>query len=143
MIPGFLNRSLCPWQLGDGWRACLRALVSGLCLDGYSGGGNDRGKNLSLIPFRDVRTFGKYDIGCELIPLSANRNDQSVVFGIVSQCLSQVRNILRQIRLFHEGVSPDRSEQFVLCNQAVGVLSQEKQDVEGFRGQGDKRFFAV
>jgi len=34
-----------------------------------------------------------------------------------------------------------RMEQFVLCNQAVWGFESGKQDVEGFRGQGDSGFF--
>ncbi len=99
-------------------------------------------KNLRRIRFRFWK-FGKCDIGCELVALAANRYDQPAVFRISRQSLPQMRNVLRQVSLFDKGVPPDRFEQFVLCDQPVGVLSEEKQDVEGFRGDWDRRFVAA
>src|SRR6266852_4309587 len=141
--PWFRNCCINLWRLEDIGSFSWRVLVAGFRFDGYSGRGDAGRRNLRRIPFRDVWSFGQCDIGGELVPLPANRNDQPTVFGIVSQRFPQERNVLRQIPLFHEGVPPHRFEQFVLCNQPVGVLSEEKQDVEGFRREGDRRFVAA
>src|SRR6267154_56349 len=141
--PWFGNYRINLWRLEKVGSFSWRVLVAGFRFDGYSGRGDGGRRNLRRIPFRDAWSFGQCDIGCELVPLSANRNDQQTVFGIVSQRFAQERNVLRQIPLFHEGVPPHRFEQFVLCNQPVGVLSEEKQDVEGFRREGDRRFVAA
>src|SRR6267378_2045477 len=135
--PWFRNCCINLWRLEDIGSFSWRVLVAGFRFDGYSGRGDAGRRNLRRIPFRDVWSFGQCDIGCELVPLPANRNDQQTVFGIVSQRLAQVRNVLRQIPLFHEGFPPHRLEQFLLGNYAVGVLRQENQDVEGLRSEGD------
>jgi len=109
-------------------------LAAGFRLGGDPGYGGAGRKNLRRIRFRDICSFGKCDIGCELIALAGNRYDQTAVFRISRQRLPQVRNVLRQVSLFHKGVPPYRFEQFVLCNQSVGVLSEESKDVEGFSG---------
>jgi len=38
--------------------------------------------------------------------------------------------ILLQVPLFHEGVAPHGSQQFLFGDQAVGVLHQEEKNVE-------------
>ncbi len=58
--------------------------------------------------------------------------------GVVPQGLAQMRDVLRQIPLFHEGVAPHGLQQFLFGDQAVGVLRQEEQDVESFRGERDR-----
>ena len=44
-------------------------------------------------------------------------------------------DVSRQVPLFHEGVAPHGLQQFLLGDQAVGVLRQEEQDVVGLRGE--------
>src|SRR5713226_9815645 len=141
--PCFRNCRINLWRLENVGSFSWRVLVVGFRFDGYSRRVDAGRRNLRRIPFRDVWSFGQCEIACELVPLSANRNDQPAVFRAFTQRLAQVRNVLREIRLFNEGVPPDRLEQFVLCNQPVGVFGEEKQDVEGFRREGDGRFVAV
>src|SRR5467141_2652591 len=126
--PWFRNCCINLCRIEDVGSFSWRVVVAGFRFDGYSGRGDAGGRNLRRIPFLAVWSFGQCDIAWELVPLSANRNDQPAVLRVSTQRLAQVRNVLRQIPLFHEVVPPHRLEQFILCNQPVGVLSQEKQD---------------
>ena len=49
-----------------------------------------------------------------------------------------MRDVLLQIPFFYERVAPHSLQQFLLGDQAVGVLSQEEQDVEGLGGERDR-----
>ena len=49
-----------------------------------------------------------------------------------------MRDVLLQIPFFYERVALHSLQQFLLGDQAVGVLSQEEQDVEGPGGERDR-----
>jgi hypothetical protein len=44
-------------------------------------------------------------------------------------------DVLRQVPLFYERVAPHGLKQFLFSDQTVGVLNEEKQDVESLRGE--------
>ena len=44
-----------------------------------------------------------------------------------------MRDVLRQIPFFYERVAPHGLQQFLFGDQAVRVLRQEEQDIEGLR----------
>ncbi|HEX4379019.1 MAG TPA: hypothetical protein VH022_03220 [Candidatus Acidoferrum sp.] len=41
-----------------------------------------------------------------------------------------MRDVLRQIAFFHEGVAPHGLQQFLFGDQTIGVLNEKVQDVE-------------
>jgi len=86
--------------------------------------------------------FGKWDIGGELVALSANCYDQTGFLRNFLQSLPQMRNVLRQVSLFDKGVLPTAALTTRPCNQPLRVLSGKK-GLRSFRMRGDRRSVAV
>ena len=57
--------------------------------------------------FRDICRLFDTDMRGELISLASNGDDQMGVFGMVTQRLAQMGDVLRQIAFFHNCFAPD------------------------------------
>src|SRR5580704_4054581 len=71
----------------------------------------------------------------ELVSLASDGDDQAGVFGVVTQRLAQVGDVLLQIPFFYKRAAPDGLQQFLFGDQTVGILNQKEEDIESFRGE--------
>ena len=76
-------------------------------------------------------------------PISAggHGDDVLMVVGLLSQGLPQYRDVPGEPSLFHDRVTPDLLEQFVLRDHALPILDERKERLQDFWSQ--RYWFAV
>lgn len=74
----------------------------------------------------------------EAITASGHRDDEGRWSAGATQRLAQGEDGLADIAFFHDPARPDRTQNFVLADDAVGILDQVQQRVEHFRRERDR-----
>jgi len=71
----------------------------------------------------------------EPIPPPRKGNDVLAVLSVPAKRLSQLENVLREIRFLYEGVRPQSLHKVVLQDGTVAVLQENQEQVESFGRQ--------
>jgi hypothetical protein len=81
------------------------------------------------------RDWVRDDVGRESIPVLRDGFDPSGRPG--AECLSQLRDLEREVGLLDEGAGPERRHQLLFRERAPRTADQQQQEVEGLRRQLD------
>lgn len=83
------------------------------------------------------------DVDCELVASAGDGADKIREPGLGLEGFSKAEDLLGEVCLFDEGVSPDCFEEFFLGNEASGIAYEVEQDFEGLGREGDFFFVTI